>query len=73
MNERQTPERRRMIQVTAIVVTAAGLIWIGGSWLGGQLGWPPRYAFLLDFAALGAFAWVIGSIVMLRMGRQKEK
>ena len=35
------------------------LAWMGAQWLGGRLGWEPRYAFLLDLAALAAFFWAL--------------
>lgn len=33
--------------------------WFLATWLGGIYGLPPRYAFLFDFIALGAFAWAM--------------
>ncbi|MEM6743457.1 MAG: DUF5337 family protein [Pseudomonadota bacterium] len=35
------------------------LAWMGLSVLGGRLGLPVRFAFLVDFACLAAFAWAL--------------
>ena len=55
---------RRQIRLAAAVILATGLIWVAASWAGGRLGLPPRYAFLFDFAALGAFSWSL--VVLVR-------
>jgi hypothetical protein len=49
----------RQGRVAALVIAATMILWLGAQWLGGQLGWDPRYAFLFDFAALAAFIWVL--------------
>ncbi|MCY4463427.1 MAG: DUF5337 family protein [Albidovulum sp.] len=46
-------------RVGAIAVIATMILWMALSFGGGKLGLPIRYAFLLDFAALAAFAWAI--------------
>ena len=52
------PEKTRLrVAATTMVVTM--LIWFGGSFFGGKLGLPIRYAFLLDFAAIAALIWSI--------------
>ena len=48
---------QRQARLAAIVIFAAMVLWMSLSWLGGKYNWPPRYAFLLDFAALAAFVW----------------
>lgn len=58
------------IRIAALVIPAAMLFWMGGSWIGGQLGWPSRYAFLIDFVALAAFAWSL--IVLVGVWRQRR-
>ena len=55
---------RGQIRLAAAVILATGLIWVAASWAGGRLGLPPRYAFLFDFAALGAFSWSL--VVLVR-------
>ncbi len=55
---------RRQIRLAAAVILATGLIWVAASWAGGRFGLPVRYAFLFDFAALGAFSWSL--VVLVR-------
>ena len=46
-------------RTAAIVIIAAMLLWFAAQWVGGQLGLPARYVFLLDFATLGALLWAL--------------
>jgi hypothetical protein len=59
--------RRSRVRLASIVIVVAMPLWLGLSWAGGELGWPVRYAFLIDFAALGAF--VFAFIVLYRVWR----
>jgi len=54
-------ERRRTAQIrlAAIVMAATMVLWMGASFLGGQLGLPPRFAFLIDLAAIAALVWAL--------------
>ncbi len=52
-------QNARQGRVAALVIAATMILWLGAQWLGGRLGWDPRYAFLFDFAALAAFIWVL--------------
>lgn len=47
------------IRLSAIVIMATMILWMGASLIGGQLGLEARYAFLFDLAALAAFAWAL--------------
>ena len=64
---------RGQVRTAACVVVAAMLLWIAGSWVGGRFGWPVKYAFLLDFAALAAFLWAIAVLLMFRFRRRTER
>ena len=46
-------------RTVALVLACAMVLWLGAQALGGWLGWPARYAFLFDFAAIGAFVWAL--------------
>lgn len=46
-------------RLAAIVMAATMLLWMGAQVLGGQMGWPTRWVFLFDFAALAAFFWAL--------------
>ena len=54
----------------AIVLAATMALWMLLSWAGGFYGWPVRFAFLIDFMALAAFAWAL--IVSLRLWRTRH-
>ena len=60
----------RQARLAGAVMAVAIVLWVGLQFVGGQLGWQARYAFLVDFAALAAFAW--GLIVTFRIWRLKE-
>jgi len=38
--------------------------------LGGQMGWPPRFALLFDLAAVAGFLWAL--VVTYRIWRQRR-
>ena len=61
----------RQARLVGAVMAVTIVAWVGLQFVGGQLGWPGRYAFLFDFAALAAFAW--GLIVTFRIWRLKSR
>ncbi|MFT6104612.1 MAG: hypothetical protein ACJA1E_001035 [Paracoccaceae bacterium] len=69
-----TPQRDQQLarqgRLVAIVIAAAFLLWIAANWLGGVFGLPVKYAFLFDFAALGAMIWSF--IVAYRIWRERR-
>jgi len=42
-----------------VVMAVTMLVWLSAQWLGGRLGWPVALAFVIDLAALAAFAWAL--------------
>ena len=54
-------ERRlvRQVRLAAVVMAATMVIWVAGQFIGGRMGWPVRYAFLLDLAAIAALVWAL--------------
>ena len=69
-----TPEQNhrlaRQSRLAGLVIAISMLLWIGGQWLGGKLGWDPRYAFLFDFAALAALVFAL--VVTYRIWRARQ-
>ena len=65
------PRQRGQIRMAAVVAIATMIVWLALSWLGGAAGLEARYAFLLDFAAMAAFAFVI--VVALRAWRKERR
>ena len=57
-------------RMAALVMAATMLLWMGAQFLGGQLGWPTRWVFLFDFAALAAFFWAL--VVTWRVWRRNR-
>lgn len=51
--------RRGQIRMAAIVMAVTMVLWMGASFLGGQLGLPVRFAFLIDLAAIAALVWAL--------------
>ena len=48
-----------------------GLSTVAGSWIGGAMGAPVRFAFLLDLACLAAFVWAM--VVLLKVRRARAE
>ncbi len=73
MTVETTPQARKQARIAAIVICATTVLWIGASWIGGQIGLPVRYAFLFDFAALAAFLWALFVLFQVWRGSQNNK
>ncbi len=58
-------------RMIALVVAGAGLLWLGFQWVGGQMGWPPKYILLADLSAAAAFIWAM--VAALRMWRKRQR
>ncbi len=63
--------QRKQAKLASIVMLVSVVLLMGGSWLGGALGLPVRYAFLLDFIALAGFAFAI--ITLFRVWRSRRQ
>lgn len=61
----------RQARLAGAVMAATIVLWMVAQWLGGRMGWDPRYSFLIDFAALAGFAWAL--IVTFRIWRQGKR
>ncbi|MGY6547523.1 MAG: DUF5337 family protein [Roseinatronobacter sp.] len=59
----------RQAQLAAVVMCVAIVGWVILQWIGRDYGWQPRFAFLIDFAALAAFAFAL--IVTFRVWRAR--
>ncbi|MFC2967226.1 DUF5337 family protein [Acidimangrovimonas pyrenivorans] len=73
MKPETDPQEKAMAaqaRLAAIVIAVTMVLWVGLSWIGGKLGWDPRYAFLFDFAALAAFFWAL--VVVWRVWRKRQ-
>ncbi len=62
--------RARQSRLVGIVLAVTMVLWLGVQWLGGELGWDARYAFLFDLAAIAAFVWAMVVTYQIWRGRQ---
>ena len=67
---RETALRAQTRQASVVMLIAV-VLWMAGSWVGGVLGLPVRWAFLLDLACLAALAWSV--IVLLKVWRARQE
>lgn len=65
--DRQSARQARLV---ALVIAGTMLLWMGAQYLGGQMGWPPRFALLFDLAAVAGFLWAL--VVTYRIWRQRR-
>jgi|GEM_PF-108419 len=49
----------RQARIAALVIAGTVVLWLGAQALGGAFGWPARFAFLFDFAALAGLFWAL--------------
>jgi hypothetical protein len=49
----------RQVRLAAIVMAVAMVAWMAAQYVGGQMGWPTRLAFLFDLAAFAALVWAL--------------
>ncbi len=59
----------RRARLVAVVLIATMILWVGAQWLGGRLGLAPRFAILLDLAALAGFVWALAVTFQIRRRR----
>jgi len=71
VQDEKTENQQKQTKLASYVILASVMVLMGGSWLGGQLGLPVRYAFLFDFIALAGFAFAM--IVLFRVWRSRQK
>ena len=67
--EAQAADARQM-RLVAVVIAVTMALWLGVQWIGGQMGWPGKYVFLADLAAIGAMIWSL--LVTWRIWRRRN-
>ncbi|MTH34632.1 hypothetical protein GL279_08470 [Paracoccus limosus] len=60
----------RQMRLVGAVIAVTMLCWLGVQYLGSQSGWPAKYAFLADLAAMGALIWSL--LVTWRIWRRRN-
>ena len=61
----------RQARLVSIVIAVTMVGWMAGQWLGGRLGLPDRFVFLLDLLALAGFLWAL--IVTWQIWRRRRE
>jgi len=70
MRQPRQQQTARQARLVAFVIVGTMLLWMGAQYLGGQMGWPVKFALLFDLAALAAFIWAL--VVTYRIWRQRQ-
>ncbi|MFV0301232.1 MAG: DUF5337 family protein [Paracoccus sp. (in: a-proteobacteria)] len=70
MAGRETQHDQAQMRLAAVVIAVAMVGWIGLQWAADQYGWAPRWVFLIDLAAIGAFVWSL--LVTWRIWRRRN-
>lgn len=73
MDSVRSDKDRKDTRLASIVIVVSMLLWMGLSFLGGELGIPVRYAFLIDMLCLAALGWALVTLFLVwRRGAGKE-
>ena len=59
LDQEQQKRAGRQARLVALVIAATMVLWMAAQWLGGEMGWEPRYVFLFDMLALAGFLWCL--------------
>ncbi|MBD3626287.1 MAG: DUF5337 domain-containing protein [Rhodobacteraceae bacterium] len=70
MPEPSSPTGNAQVRLATIVIVAAFVLWMAGSAVGGALGLPVRFAFLLDLMCIAALVWAL--VVLYRVWRRRQ-
>ena len=60
-------------RTVGVVIALTMLIWMGAQWLGAQMGWPVRFVFLFDLAAIAALIWALVVTYQIWRARQDNR
>jgi hypothetical protein len=60
----------RQARLVALVIAATMVLWVGAQYVGGEMGWPPKYVLLFDLAALAGFIWAL--VVTYQIWRKRR-
>jgi hypothetical protein len=69
----QDPALARKARLAAIVMAGTAVLWLGAQTLGAAMGWPVRFAFLFDFAAMAALFWALVVTYQIWRARQSAE
>jgi hypothetical protein len=61
---------RKQTRLAGTVLVMTMILWMGAQVVGGEMGWAPRYALLIDLAALAGFLW--GLVTTYQIWRKRR-
>jgi hypothetical protein len=67
------PVLARKARVAAVVMAGTAIMWLGAQALGAAMGWPVRFVFLFDFAALAGLFWALVVTYQIWRARQSAE
>ena len=62
---------KSQMRIASIVIITTMVAWMLINFLGSQLNWEPKYAFLFDFVAIAAFIWALLVIFRVWLNRNR--
>ncbi|WP_157966391.1 DUF5337 domain-containing protein [Oceanibium sediminis] len=65
-----TAAQKGQVRLATVVIVVAFVAWMAASAIGGALGLPARFAFLLDLACMAALIWAL--VVLYRVWRLRQ-
>lgn len=68
--QHQVDPTARQARLAGVVMAATMVLWMGAQVVGGQMGWAPRFALLVDLAALAGFLWAL--VVTYQIWRKRR-
>jgi len=72
VSDHKATNQQKQTKLASLVMLASVAVLMGGSWVGGVLGLPVRYAFLFDFIALAGFAFAMITLFRVWRARQQD-
>ncbi|MBP9950690.1 MAG: DUF5337 family protein [Cypionkella sp.] len=60
----------KQARLAALVLIGTVVLWLVAQKIGGEMGWPPKFVLLFDFAALAGFAFAL--VVTYRIWRARR-
>ena len=69
-NQSDEMRQARKGRTVGVVIAATMVVWMGAQWLGSQMGWPVRFVFLFDLAAIAALIWAL--VVTMQIWRARR-
>jgi hypothetical protein len=62
---------KSQMRIASVVIISTIVGWMLINFLGSQLNWAPKFAFLFDFCAIAAFVWALVVIFRVWLNRNR--